>query len=180
MRALEITTDPLAELAGRFRQGDRAAFQELHRQINPGLEAFLAARAKGRVEASDLAQEVWLKAWNAREKWTEGHFRGWIFQIARNRLLDEYRRQGSRPASQMPEEMEIVQRIVDDQSERIDALRGCLEHVGGSFVQVLKLQLEGSSTEEIASLLNISPATVYTKASRGRDELRDCVERKLS
>ncbi|MBX3421792.1 MAG: RNA polymerase sigma factor [Pirellulaceae bacterium] len=174
-----VTDDQqLSDLANRFRQGDQEAFRQLHSSIDPDLRAFIRSRWSGS-DGDDMVQQTWIKAWASRAGFENQHIRGWLFQIAKNLLIDQYRRRGRQKHESLGErQIEIVQ-VREEQSPHIDALRDCLQSVGGDFVAVLKLRLAEVSTEEIAERLNISQNTVYTRAQRGQKQLKDCIERKL-
>lgn len=171
--------DRLHLLAERFRSGDQEAFRHLHAQINPGLVAYLQVRCPSTVDLEALVQEVWVKAWVNRERYDNSHFRGWVFQIAKNRLIDHYRRGGRTPRFEEWGEREVATQILAEQSDQSAALADCLQTVGGEFVAVLRLRIEGLPTDEIAARMSITPAAVFSRASRGRDALRQCIEQKL-
>src|SRR6476619_4442446 len=77
--------------------GAEWAFTALYRDLNPRLVRFLRAQAPG--AGDDLASETWLAA--ARQlgsfSGTEGAFRGWMFTIARRRVIQYWRGNGRRP-----------------------------------------------------------------------------------
>lgn len=181
-----VHVDPHAQAAARFRTGDRDAFQSLYEALNDELLAYLRPRCLGELDHEDFAHQIWLQAWSKRELFRDGHFRGWLFQLVRNRLADEYRRL-QRRGVRVPvidddqwDEIGWTTALADDQSDALDALRKCLESVGGSFVDVLRKRLEGLSDAEIAAQLDMSIGAIQTRASRARDQLRDCIQRRLA
>lgn len=180
-QAMETSTDDkqLSELALRFQQGDQEAFRQLYSSIDPDLRAFIRSRCWGS-DGDDMVQQTWLKAWASRTGFENQHIRGWLFQIARNLLIDHYRQHSRKKQKSLGEkQIEGMAQVREEQSSRIEALRDCLQTLGGDFVAVLKLRLAEVSTEEIAQQLNISANTVYTRAQRGQKQLKDCIERKL-
>jgi DNA-directed RNA polymerase specialized sigma24 family protein len=60
--------DGFAELVERARGGDRQALDALLARVRPWLEEL----ARGRPEASDLAQEAWLRAWQKLDQFHGG------------------------------------------------------------------------------------------------------------
>ena len=94
------------DLISRARAGDRAAFDALASKYRSLLQAFvrseLGAQLRGRVEAGDIVQETFLKAFRSIDQFegaTEAAFRGWLLAIARNVIRGQGRRLSSQKAS---------------------------------------------------------------------------------
>lgn len=173
------TADLPQELTERLRGGDATAMDELHKRYGAGLLAFLRPRCLGKVDACDMSQDIWLRVWQRREQFLGGNFRAWIYAIARNALADQYRHLGRRPETTvLPTDADFVARIEETSDGRLQALRDCLQSVGGDFVNVLRQRLEGVPVETIAQQLGITVSTVYTRTDRGKKALRDCIEQK--
>jgi RNA polymerase sigma-70 factor (ECF subfamily) len=178
--------DPYASIAAQFRSGDRKAFQTLYDALSGDLLAYLRPRCLGELDYEDFAQAIWLHAWQKRELFSDGHFRGWLYQIVRNKLADEYRRlrrQGVRVPivdENVWDEIGWTVAVKKDNEDALDAMRRCMEEVGGAFVSVLKERLQGKTDSEIAEQLNMTVGAIQTRASRGRDQLRECIERRLA
>lgn len=85
------------QLLTAAQRGEEAAFAAIYRDLNPLVLRYLAAH--DRRGAEDLAAETWLAAARGLRRFTgeEAAFRGWIFTIARRRLIEHWRRDGSRP-----------------------------------------------------------------------------------
>ncbi|PKL46061.1 MAG: hypothetical protein CVV42_17800 [Candidatus Riflebacteria bacterium HGW-Riflebacteria-2] len=49
---------------------------------------------RGNDDAKDIAQEVFLKAWQQFDPQLKHSFRAWVMRIARNQVIDRYRRKG--------------------------------------------------------------------------------------
>ncbi len=72
-----------------YRDGDQAAFAELYRRHSQGLYLFLAWRSPRREWVNDIMQDSWANLHQARARYEPGaSFRTYLFQIARNRLID--------------------------------------------------------------------------------------------
>jgi RNA polymerase sigma-70 factor (ECF subfamily) len=86
------------------RDGARWALAALYEDLQPSVLAYMQAR--NRAEAEDLASEVWVSvaAGLARFQGDESGFRGWVFTIARRRLVDARRRTARRPSEPVPHE----------------------------------------------------------------------------
>jgi RNA polymerase sigma-70 factor (ECF subfamily) len=85
-------------IAREARAGDLARFAELYERIAPALYAWAALRIRpamrAYVDPQDLVQEVWTRAWKAFPGFDPDAtpFRSWIFRIAKNVLLEGFRR----------------------------------------------------------------------------------------
>jgi RNA polymerase sigma factor (sigma-70 family) len=73
------------------------AFEVLYRDLAPAVTGYL--RLQGAPEPDDLASETFISVFNglAAFRGDEAGLRGWVFTIARRRLVDDWRRRGRRP-----------------------------------------------------------------------------------
>lgn len=83
------------ELALRYRDGDLPAFEELYRRHSRGLYQFIAWRAPRREWVDEIVQDSWAALHAARGRYVaSASFRTFLYQIARNRLIDLVRQDG--------------------------------------------------------------------------------------
>ncbi len=86
-----VTVDP-DRLMVRMQQGDVAAFESLVVAFERPLQRFFIANTNDVHLAEDLAQETLLRVFNKAWNYIPcGRFRGWLFRIARNLLVDSIR-----------------------------------------------------------------------------------------
>lgn len=90
-------------LLAAARAGEPAALSEMFRAYQPRLLRYL--RAQDPAMADDLAAEVWLAVAGGLERFEgdEAGFRGWVFTIARRRLVGHRRLQARRRTEPMPD-----------------------------------------------------------------------------
>lgn len=91
-----------AQLILRLKARDREAFSRLYRFAVGPLYRYLAARLDSDDEAEELAQEVFIAALGGLESLRatdEAGFLAWLFQIARNKLADHWRRRYRQPTA---------------------------------------------------------------------------------
>ncbi len=111
-----------------YRNGDADAFDVLYQRHKGPLYRFIL-RQSGQVFVEELFQDIWLKVINSRMSYqVKASFRTWLYRIARNRIIDHYRRQSLRP--------------VDNDSDRLSTISGA-EHVQP------EKQLEASNQHEL-------------------------------
>lgn len=81
------------ELMVRLQEGDQSAFDELVCKYRGPLEGFFTRNLRDRQLAEDLTQETLLKVFNrAWDYLPVGRFRGWMYRMARNLMIDNVRR----------------------------------------------------------------------------------------
>lgn len=82
-------------LLARYRSGDGAAFEALYARHRQGLYRFLVSLSNKAELAEEIYQETWLSLIrSATQPQGRASFRTWLFQIARNRLIDYWRKHG--------------------------------------------------------------------------------------
>ena len=78
-----------------YAGGDAGAFDALYARHKGPLYRYVLRSVKGRAEAEELFQEVWMRAIEARSRYRpEAKFSTWLYTIAHNRLVDHWRARG--------------------------------------------------------------------------------------
>lgn len=87
-----------ADLLRRYRDGDAAAFRQLYERHRLGLFRFLIGLCGDQAVAEEVFQETWMSLIRSESLQREAAvlFKTWLYQIARNRLIDHWRKQGKR------------------------------------------------------------------------------------
>lgn len=154
--------------------GDGAAFAMLWRDTHPPLLRYLWVAAGDAAE--DLASDVWLDVARriAKFKGGEPEFRGWLFTLARRKVIDRHRYEARHPESPTGD-IEPLDRPASD-----DTFAAALEDI--STVAALTLiatlprdQAEiivlrvvvGMDATEVARVVGKSPGAVRVAAHRG-------------
>lgn len=78
----------------RMQSGDESAFNELMEKYQGPLWGFFYRNTRDRQLAEDLTQDTLLRVYN--QSWDylpRGKFRGWMYRIGRNLMIDNVRRQ---------------------------------------------------------------------------------------
>ena len=86
--------DRLTALALRMKNGNRKAAEEIHTDLNPKIYGFFFSRTGARKDvAEDLTQDLFMRLVQRIKSFDEekGKFVVWLWQIARNMLVDHYR-----------------------------------------------------------------------------------------
>ncbi len=159
------------------KQEAEMAFNTLYDRHAPFLLAFLKVRVASQISASDIAQETWMRAWQKIPTHFDGsHFRGWLFQIAKNLLMDELRKKST---TSLNEDIDIADKQdttqVYIQQEEKTQLQDCMNQLDETRQSIVKLRLAGESHREISEHLNLEYNTVQTRFHRAKQFLEDCV-----
>ncbi len=160
----------------RLAKGDQDAFGVLYRRYLPEITGFIRSRSGGNdVVADDIASTVFTKALAALPRYTIGPFRAWLYQIARNTLIDEYRRK--RPATSIDQANEIETEDADplDHALAADAARRLHDAISSlkpDQQEILRLRLHGWPITEIASRLGMTENAVKSAQYRAFVALR--------
>jgi len=173
------------ELVKRFISGEEKAFEELFFRYYPVLRRFVA-KVMPR-QAEDIVQEVFLKVYRDIKRFSpdKGSFKTWIFAIAVNLTVDEYRRMRRRlrifrplkdEAFELPDKSHAPDEEVIEK-ERHSEIERALKMLPLEQRQVLMLKhLEGFKFKEIARILGIPEGTVKSRMARGLKRLREVLD----
>lgn len=155
------------------------AWRILYQAFGRPLVAFL--RAKGAPDPEDVAGEVFLQVVRDIRSFDGGlgEFRGWLYRIARNRLIDDARRRGARPSSPAPPEvLEAAGTKGDVEQEALSTLEQervaeMLSNLSDDQRDVVLLRvLAGLSPAEVAAVLGKSQGTIRVLQHRALAGLR--------
>ena len=87
-----LTTEPDEALMLSYRDGDLLAFKELYRRHSRGVYMFISWRSPRKEWVDEITQETWGSLHHARARYQpDASFRTFLFQIARNKLIDQLR-----------------------------------------------------------------------------------------
>jgi len=174
---------PLDAVLNSAIRGDQTSFGELWRELNPRLERFLYAQgAMGDPPASDVASETWLQV--VRDlpsfKGDFSDFRSWLYQIARNRMVDAARARARRPQSSIDiaelDPMASLEDVAVGVANRAE-LREIIEKIRAlppAQGEVLMLRIVADlSVEETAAALKKKPNAVRVLTHRALAALRE-------
>ncbi len=174
------------ELLERTRAGDHDAFGVLYERRHELVLAFLLKRTRDPEVAMDLMAETFaaaLVALAGRPPAIAGSAAPWLLTIARNALVDSYRRGSVEGAARRRLALEPVQ-ISDSDVERVlrvaaetDLLLRLSEELPADQFDALRAHvLDERGYDEIARELACSPAVVRKRVSRAIATLRQARE----
>jgi RNA polymerase sigma-70 factor (ECF subfamily) len=135
-----------------------------------------------RALAEDLTQEVFVRVFQGLPRFSlRCKFTTWLFQVAKNRVLDELRARERRPHAVTPLEDLPTLEVLDQPIERletIDALWRAVNELNPDLKMALLLRdVVGLPYNEIADSLEITLATVKWRIFKAREEVAHALER---
>ncbi|MEW6742047.1 MAG: sigma-70 family RNA polymerase sigma factor [Planctomycetota bacterium] len=180
-----------AQLIHAVKEGSGEAFQELLTRYEQRLFCAISRIIGDRVEAEDILQDVYLKAYRALDSFQfESGFYTWIYRIAINAAMDARKKRRRRAALSLEGEDGILLHGLaasepgpgeaPAQRELLAALHRAVDELPEKFRTILVLrEFEGLSYEELAAVLGLSKGTVESRLFRARMKLRQKMERFL-
>ena len=179
------------ELATMAARGREPAFRELLSRYERPVFSLVYRMVRDRTLAEDLAQEAFIRAFNAIGSYKPSYkFSNWILKIANNHTIDHLRKRkldtvsihGS-PHANTDDEISQTRVVVESRDENPQEyvehreLGGQIEEAIGGLREeyrtaVLLRHVEGYAYEEIADIMEVPLGTVKTYLHRARGELR--------
>jgi RNA polymerase sigma-70 factor (ECF subfamily) len=154
-----------------------AFFEQLFAQYQEPILNYLYRMVGNRQRAEELAQDAFVKAYRALDRLPDdANHRAWLYRIATNCAYDYLRRR--RLIKWLP----LLDNDRPDGAERTpeglvadrDAVQAALEQLTPEYrVPLILYSVEGYSTEQIATMLDLSRSAVKTRLFRARKRFRD-------
>jgi RNA polymerase sigma-70 factor (ECF subfamily) len=183
-RAPVKSLDPETNLIERCLAGDEAAWEDLVKVYTRRVYAVCFRFTSSASEAQDLTQEVFLRVFRTLKSFRagEGAFIVWLTRLARNLLIDHYRRSRAERLTDSLEDQRVTLEQKASVSTRADgllagreaseALQAGLARLSPELRETLILRdIEELEYREIAQILNVPEGTVKSRLNRGRAEL---------
>ncbi len=174
--------DPILE---RCRQGDNLAWEALVRRTQSRVYGLALQYVRDADEASDLAQEIFIKIYRNLDKMETGSsFLPWMVRLARNCCIDRIRRIKARPPARdivVDEDLELTSALPSpEQSWDSDQRKELVYQAMGSLSEqnreiLLLKEIQQLKLTEIAGMLGLPIGTIKSRASRARVELAKSV-----
>jgi RNA polymerase sigma-70 factor (ECF subfamily) len=166
------------KLLERARAYDEDALGELYDQYAPLIYAYLYRRVHDAQLAEDLTGEVFVRVLQAiqSEQFWHTSFRGWLYRIAHNLVVDHYRKQPPVPMLALDEKLVAAQGDPDSAlAEKLSrqGLLAAISHLTLDQQQVLVLRFgEQLAAREVAEVMDKSVGAVEALQHRALTALR--------
>jgi RNA polymerase sigma-70 factor (ECF subfamily) len=167
----------------KAQQGDERAFAIILRMYEQPVFNYVLRLVGGdRTLAEDLTQDVFLRVYQGLSRFSHrAQFTTWLFQITKNRVLDEMRARERRPRSVTTIDDIAPPEVLDppiERSETIELLWEAVERLPADLKMALLLRdIVGLSYTEIADTLEVTLATVKWRIYKAREEVQAALVR---
>lgn len=146
------------------------------------LRPFVAHRVPAS-EIDDVVQDVLVRMHRGLpDLRDDDRFTAWMFQVARNAIVDAGRRRAHAPRAGADLDETPATPTSDDDREAATALAGCVSlfvaQLPSPYREAITLvELEGKTAKEAAEMVGISVSGMKSRVQRGRVQLRELFER---
>jgi RNA polymerase sigma factor (sigma-70 family) len=176
------------ELVAAVRRGDDRAFELLFSRYERRITAYVAGMVGDHARAEDITQDVFISALRRiRATGRPIAFKPWIYEIAKNACIDEFRRNRRSLEVSFDEDVGVsglaaqnvfvhssAPHAAIESKQRLNDLCGAFGGLSESHHRVLVLrELEGLSYNEIGERLGMTRAMVESTLFRARRRLSE-------
>jgi RNA polymerase sigma-70 factor (ECF subfamily) len=161
----------------KAQRGDERAFSLIVRAYEVPVFNYVMRLVGDRALAEDLTQEVFIRVFQGLPKFSlRSKFTTWLFQVTKNRVLDELRASERRPRALVAIDDAPPLEVVDapvEQLETIQTLWSAVDELNTDLKMALLLRdVVGLSYNEIADSLDTTLATVKWRIFKAREEVQ--------
>ena len=176
----EITDE---ELMMNYGAGDADAFNILYQRYKAPMYRYVL-RQCGPQAVDELFQDIWLKVIKARSNYqVKASFKTWLYHLARNRIIDLYRKNNIRPIDNNADELDSLANTTFEQPEKqlqiqdqYQALLEAISELPAEQKEAFLLREEaGLSVEQIAETCGVNAETAKSRLRYAVNKLRQKV-----
>jgi RNA polymerase sigma-70 factor, ECF subfamily len=167
----------------KAQRGDERAFSVILRMYETPVYNYVLRLTNGDKSLSeDLTQEVFLRVFQGLPRFSmRCKFTTWLFQVTKNRVLDELRARERRPLAPVALEDAPPFEVLDQPVERVETIDALWRAIDGLPVDLkmalLLRDVVGLSYNEIADALEVTLATVKWRIFKGREDVQIALAR---
>lgn len=185
LRSVAAPGEPadLGELLTLVARGDEAAFGAVYDQIGAAVFGLARRVIRDPARAEEVAQEVFLQVWQTAARFdpARGQGKSWILTLAHRRAVDAVRhdqaatnRDRKYDWSGGPDYDQVEEEVTINLEH--EQVRRCMSGLTELQREAVHLAYyKGFTYAEVATVLDVNPATIKTRMRDGLVRLRDCM-----
>lgn len=177
---MEQAGEQFKTMAARLRRGDVGAGEEAFTYFSPLLYRFFLTRTAHPTVSEDLVQDVFFKIISKIDTFDEekGNFPGWVWQIARNTLIDFYREKKSITFTDAGESVEQIASVAADvdQLMRVQNVMAAVRQLSEEDQELFSLRyVSDVSYKDMSSMLGRSESALRVAVHRLNAKVKDII-----
>ncbi|PHX94660.1 MAG: RNA polymerase factor sigma-70 [Pedosphaera sp.] len=166
--------------------GHRDAFRHIVREYGLSVRGFIASQLYHLDDVDDLAQDVFLAAFESLGSFRKGdEFGAWLRGIARNKVKMYFRTRMRRENAMERFRSEVGDVVVSDlelaseavEEQQLARLLSCISKLPDKMRRIVQGGLEGQKAQALAEAMESSVAVIYVTNHRAHKLLRECMAR---
>ena len=164
-----------------FNQGNEKAYLKVYDFFAPKIFRFVYYKTgKNKELAEDITQQAFIKIWQyiiSNKENKIDNIQAFLYQVARNLVIDNWREQQKEPLPIIEESIEIaeepIHQIKIDKKIQLDTLEKNLEKIPEQYKEIIIMRyLEELSIEEIEVILGKDKNSIYVLIHRALKALK--------
>lgn len=181
MKNPPVGPDKLDRLITLAKSGDQEAFTQLYNQFFVKIYTFIYFRVSHKEVAEDICEDVFIKVFHSLRKLEKQQsFESWLYQIARNKVIDYYRsKKMIVPLDEVENTLEYETNVVDiiDLEVQQKVFLKALKELASDQQAVIKMKfLEELENDVIALALGKTEGTVRVIQHRAIIQLKILID----
>jgi RNA polymerase sigma-70 factor (ECF subfamily) len=152
-------------------------FEAAYESHSKAIYKFLFWRTKDVQLSEDLTSSTFEKAWASRKSFRGGSEQAWFYRIARNVLIDHWRKKRElfvEDTDTLQEDVRPSTGELLDKKTQLRELRKALDKLPEDMQAVITLRfIEGQTCRQVATTLNLSESNVRVMQYRALKKLKE-------
>ncbi|PLT48059.1 RNA polymerase sigma factor SigZ [Paenibacillus pasadenensis] len=149
--------------------------EQLWEEYHEAVRKFVLHKTNRHPDADDIVQMTFMKAYEGLARLQdEEKRRAWIYQIARNSIVDHFRK--TKRADALPEQVAMAEEepAAACNSEAAEGMMSILARLPDKYREALELsELQGMSQKQLSEQLHLSYSGAKSRVQRGRELVRE-------
>ncbi len=168
------------DVVRRAQEGDQAAFGELYETYYDRIYRYVSFKCGSRSEAEDLTGDVFLKMLESVHSYRfQGYpFTSWLYRIAHNVVVDNFRRKGRRPTTPLENALHVADPAEGEMEKRAQ-ISWTMGEVVEAMDDLTELQREAITLRFAAGLSIAETASAMDRKENAVKALQHAGIRKL-
>ncbi len=179
----EFSEKEIKKLVKKAQNGDGDSFGEIYEIFIERIYRYIYLKVSNKEVSEDLTQQVFVKAWSSISdfKFKKNPFSSWLYSIARNTVIDFYRKK--KPDFSLDEEIkidifdeiDINERLIN--KEQLDKIIKKIYQLPEEQKELLILHfIEDLNYDEIAKIMKKTPLNLRVLQHRALNRLKKELE----